>query len=305
MPTVPAFEVAVLVESFNETEHSSVERLAGGLEAARRAALEHGNARVLLADGGDNPRVAALLADRFPDVERVSPDVLDYDQAKLAAARAADARIIAFLDGDCLPADGWLSALVGPIVAGEAVATCGFTVYEGGWLSRVLSVMDFGFLLPRRRRPVGCYASNNVAFLADALEQTPMPEGDMRTRCFAHAQHLKRKGTPIQLVPEAFVHHEALPILPERLRRGWDLVQAARVDPALPEARWLPMGVGAAPLFLTQNVGIDVWRTLGSGGDVGLGPLSRVAALPVMLALRLIDLLGIVWALRGKPVPQA
>jgi hypothetical protein len=74
---------------------------------------------------------------------------------------------------------------------------------------------------------------------------------------YPRSQRLKRRGTPIQLVPEAFVHHEALPLLEERLRRGWDLVQAA-----------------------------------------------RVAALPVMLALRLIDLFGIVTALRGKPVPQ-
>ncbi len=301
---MPAVEVAVVVESYNETEHSSVERLAAALEAARSAARDHGGARVLLADSGDNPRVAGLLAERFPDVERVTAEVCDYDRAKLAAARAADARVVAFLDGDCLPADGWLPALVAPIVAGDAVATAGFTEYEGGWLSRVLTVMDFGYLMPRRRRPVGCYASNNVAFLAEALEQTPIPEGDMRCRCYAHAQHFKRKGTPIQLVPEASVHHEAVPLLNERLRRGWDLVQAARVDPALPEARWLQMGVGAAPLFLTHNVGLDAVRALGSGGDVGLGLLSRVAALPAMLTLRLIDLFAIVRALRGKPAPQ-
>jgi Glycosyl transferase family 2 len=303
--TVPCVaEVAVIVESFNETEHSSVERLAAALEAARREARTYGDARVLLADSGGNPRVERLLAERFPDVERLEAGACDYDLAKNQAAGAADARVVAYLDGDCLPADGWLAALVRPILSGDAVATGGFTTYEGGWLSRVLSVMDFGFLLPRRRRPLGCYASNNVAFAADALERTPIPPGEMRCQCYAHAQLFERQGTPLRLEPDARVRHEALPIVNERLRRGWDIVTAARVDPELTEARWLGLGLRAAPLFWLHHAGWDMRRAIRSGGDVGLGPAARVAAVPVMLALRLLDLFGIVTALRGKPVPQ-
>lgn len=294
----------MVVESFNETEHSSVERLGAALEAACREARAYGDARVLLADGGGNPRVERLLEERFPEVERVDPRTSHYDVAKNDAARAAGARVVAYLDGDCLPSEGWLRALARPILAGEAAATCGFTQYEGGWLSRVLSVMDFGFLLPRRRRPVGCYASNNVAFASDALASTPIPEGELRCQCYAHAQLFERRGTPIRLQPDARVRHEALPVVNERLRRGWDLVAAARVDPELAEARWLRMGLRAAPLFWLQNVAWDVRRALRSGGDVGLGPVSRVAAVPVMLALRVVDLFGIVTALRGRPVPQ-
>jgi len=301
---MPGAEVAVIVESFNETEHSSVERLGTALDAAERAARDHGDARVVLADGAGNPDVAALVAERFPGVRHVRADARDYDVAKQAAARAADADVIVYLDGDCIPqTDAWLESLIAPIVAGDAVATAGFTRYEGGWLQRVLSVMDLGFLLPRRRHPVPCYASNNAAFAADALERTPPPDGDMRSRCFAHAQAFARQGTPMYLAPEAFVHHEALPLVPERLRRGWDLVAAARVDPELPEARWLRLGVLATPLFWAQNVVVDARRALAYGGDFGLGPVGRVAAVPVMAAIRLIDVAGIVAALRGKPVP--
>jgi hypothetical protein len=178
-------------------------------------------------------------------------------------------------------------------------------MYEGGWFARVLSIMDFGFLLPRREHPLDCYASNNAAFAADALRRTPAPEGDMRCRCFAHAQKLMRQGTPMQLAPGAFVRHEPVPLVKERLRRGWDLVAAARVDPELPEARWLRFDVLAAPLFWAQNVALDTKRVLTAGGDMGLGPLSRVAAVPLMAAIRLIDTRGIVAALRGKPVPRA
>jgi hypothetical protein len=297
-------EVAVIVESFNEGEHSSVDRLASALEAAQRATQERGDARVLLADGGGNPAVAELLTERFPGVERVDPGVCDYDEAKRAAANAAGARVVAYLDGDCVPADGWLDALVAPVLAGDAVATAGFTVYEGGWLAKVLSVMDFGFLLPRRVHPLGCYASNNAAFAADVLEQVPAPEGEMRCRCYAHAQLLERRGTPVQLAPDAFVRHEHVPLVDERLRRGWDQVAAARQDPALREARWLRLGLLATPLFWFDGVRWDTRRMLRSGADAGLGAVSRVAALPLMAAIRLIDAVGIVAALRGRRVPS-
>lgn len=302
---MPAADVAVIVESFNETEHSSVDRLAGALEAAQRAAEEHGNARVVLADGGNAPAVARLIDERFPEIDRVPAEVYDYDHAKRSAAAAADARIVVYLDGDCRPAEGWLPALLEPIESGRAVASAGFTMYEGGWLARVLSVMDFGFLLPREERPLGCYSSNNAAFAADALAATPAPDGDMRCRCFAHAQTFERKGTPIQMAPGAAVEHEEVPFFKERMRRGWDLVTAARVDPEVPEARWLPLGLRAAPLFLVYNLRWDVRRVLKSGGDVGLGALGRLAAVPVMAAVRMLDLVGIVAALRGKPVPFA
>jgi Glycosyl transferase family 2 len=301
---MPSSEVAIVVEGYNETEHSSVDRLTLALEAAQRAAAEHGSARVILADGPGTSEVEGLLRHRFPGVERVSTDQPEYDAIKAAAAKAADARIVAYLDGDCVPnSDDWLPALIGPILAGEAVATTGFTAYEGGWLSRVLTVMDFGFLLPLRSHPVGCYVSNNSAFEAEALARTPVPDGELRCRCYAHGQCFERQGEPIQLAPEAAVRHERVPLLAERLRRGWDLVGAARDDPALREAEWLRYGVRAAPLFWRDAIRWDRRRLRESGEDVGLRGISKRLALPVMVALRLIDFVGIVAALRGRPVP--
>jgi len=60
----------------------------------------------------------------------------------------------------------------------------------------------------------------------------------------------------------------------------------------------------AAPLFWVDAVRLDMLRLLAGGGDMGLGWVARTAAAPAMLALRQVDLVGIVAALRGKPVPQ-
>jgi hypothetical protein len=301
---MPSSEVAIVVEGYNETEHSSTDRLILALEAARRAATEHGDARVIFADGPGTSVVENLLEHGFPEVEHVSSEVPDYDAIKTAAAEVADARIVAYLDGDCIPeTDDWLPALIAPILAGEAVATSGFTAYEGGWFSRVLTVMDFGYLLPLRAHPVGCYAFNNAAFEAEALSRTPIPDGELRCRCYAHGQCFERQGEPVQLAPKAFVRHEQVPLLAERLRRGWELVAAARTDPALREAEWLRHGVRAAPLFWRDAVRWDRRRLRESGEDVGLRGIGKTLALPVMVAVRLIDFVGIVAALRGRPVP--
>ena len=120
----------------------------------------------------------------------------------------------------------------------------------------------------------------------------------MRCACFAHAQQFLRDGRPLELVPDAMAFHEAVPFLAERLRRGADLVDAARLDPGLREARWLRLGVLAAPLFLLDNLRWDIRRALRSGGDMDLSPAGRVAAVPAIVAVRLVDLVGIVRALR-------
>lgn len=295
-------DVAIIVESYNETEHSTPERLAQALGAATRESERHGSARVLLADSAGSETVARLVRERFPHVERVATDGWGYDLAKVRTAETARAPIVAYLDGDCIPAEGWLTELTRPIAERRAVATAGLTRYEGGFLPRVASVLDFGFLLPARPRPVGCYASNNAAFLTETLLEVP-PEGELRSNCFAHGQALARRGTPMQLVPTARVTHEFLPIRPERLRRGYDLVAAAQQDPELREARWLRFGLLATPLFLLYNLQLDVRRLVSGGAGLGLRGAQRLAALPVIAALRLIDLRGIVAALRGRPVP--
>jgi hypothetical protein len=295
-------DVAIIVESYNESEHSSADRLAEALTAARREAEAHGSARVLLADSRASAAVVRLLEERFPDVERIDAGGCGYDDAKVRAAETAGTPIVAFLDGDCIPAPGWLTELTRPIAEGRAVATTGFTRYEGGFLAGVASVLDFGFLLPARDRDVGCYASNNAAFATETLLRVP-PEGELRCNCFAHAQALARRGTPARLVPGARVRHEFVPVVPERLRRGWDLVAAARQDAQLREARWLRLGLLATPLFLAYNLRLDVQRLFDGGADMGLSGVRRVAALPLLAALRLIDVRGIVAALRGRPVP--
>jgi hypothetical protein len=297
----PTPEVTILVESFNHGEGSSLERLMATLRPAVAAARAHGSAEVLLADPVEDPELTSTLAREAPEVRRIGAPGGSYDEAKMKASAVGRGKYVVFLDGDCIPVEeGWLSAHLSALRAG-AGASCGLTRYEGGFIQKVLSVMDFGFLLPPTEREVSCYASNNVGFERELLLSCPVPDGGMRCNCYAHAQELHRRGIPARLTPDAVVEHEAKPFWKERLRRGYDHVAAIWADPALPERPLLRLGPLAAPLFYAREVVLDLKRLVVGRRAVGLSRPSAVAALMVLPLLRLADLIGLTRALATPP----
>ena len=294
-------DTALVVESYNHREGSALDRLRLALAAARRIASEREGVEVLVADSSGDPELPVLLEREFPELRRVDATGLDYDEAKMKAAREARATYVVYLDGDCVPEPGWLDAHV-QALAGGAAATGGFTRYDGGFLGAVFSVLDFGFLLPAADRVLGCYAFNNTGFRRDIILDVPLPDGPMRCRCFAHAQKLLRRGTPVRMVPTARVRHERQPFLRERIRQGSDAVAACWVDPELREVRWLRLGPLAAPLFYTRSVVYDWRRLLRGRRDLELTAAQTALALPLFPLLRLVDLVGTMRALlpRGE-----
>jgi hypothetical protein len=289
-------EVSLVIETYNYAEGSGIDRLASALRAATRLVAEHGRGEVLLTDSAGSPEVASLLRRDFPRVRRIDAAGLEYDLAKALAAESAAGRYVLYLDGDCVPNSGWLTAHLDRLRRGE-MATGGFTRYEGGFLPAVCTVMDFGFLLPRGDRVLPCYASNNSGFRRELLAEAPVPEGPMRCRCYSHAQLLMRRNTPVRMAPDAIVHHEFPHFFSERLRQGYDAVAACWVDPELPEARWLRVGPLLAPALYARNVWLDWWRLMRGWRDLGLMRWQAALALPLFPIFRLVDLVGMVKAL--------
>jgi glycosyl transferase family 2 len=288
--------VSIVVESYTHGKGASVDRVALALEAAHGMIEGHGSGEVLVADSSADPALGALLRERFPKARRIDAGGLGYDEAKMKAAGEADGEIVLYLDGDCIPGPGWFERHVGALQDG-AVATGGFTRYDGGFLGGVESIMDFGFLLPAGHRPLACYAFNNSGFNRELLMDKPVPEGPMRCRCYAHAQLLLKAGTPMQMVPEATVRHERQPFLRERFRQGFDLVAAAWTDPDLPDRYLLRLSVLSAPLFYARAVANDLRRLAVGWQDLGLRAWQIPPAALMLPLFRLVDLAGILRAL--------
>ena len=138
-------EVSIILESYNHAEGSSLDRLAISLRAALSTASDYGAAEVLLADSSGDPDLPAMLVEDLSAVRHVDATGHPYDEAKVVAAAQAQGDYILFLDGDVIPDHhDWAAAHVAALRNG-AVATTGFTRYEGGYLQQLCTVMDFGF----------------------------------------------------------------------------------------------------------------------------------------------------------------
>ena len=291
-------EFTIVIESFTLTEgHAS--RFFRTLNAARRLAADRGE--VVVADVFGAQDFQAVLARDYPDVRRLDVVDMKYDQAKAAAAKAARGDYVVFLDGDCEPQPHWLDHLLAELRREPTGGVAGFTRYDPGFYGSLMSVMDFGFLLPVRRRPVLCYASNNCGFPRQVLLDVPVPTGALRCLCHFHACTLLRRGTPVRLVPEARVVHETPAFWPERTRQGYDRVAAAMVDRALPEHAWLKAGILAATLFYLREVWLDWRRTLWGWRDLEMRWWQVPVALGLYPVLRLADLIGIARAFVAAP----
>ena len=288
--------VTIVVESYTHGEGSSLDRVALALDAAREMVEQHGDGEVLVADSSGDPALSELLEARFPAVRRIDAAGLDYDEAKMKAARKARGDLVLYLDGDCIPAPGWFDLHVRALRSGAA-GPGGFTRYDGGFFGAVESVLDFGFLLPTGERPLPCYAFNNSGFRREELLAKPVPAGPLRCRCYAHAQLMLRSGTPVRMVPGAHVRHERQPFVRERFRQGFDLVAAAWADPQLAEGRLLRLGLLAAPIFYGRAVVNDLARLVRGRRDLGLRLWQVPPAALLLPGWRLVDLAGIVRAL--------
>ncbi len=297
-------EFSIVLESYNLTEGTSWERLRDGLRAAEAAAKADGG-EVLITDVYDTPELITFLNTEFPQVQRIVAKGLSYDAAKMKAAEVAQGEFVLFLDGDCLPVPGWhLHMLKALREQPDRFGVGGFTRYDGGYWSAILSIMDFGFLYPALPRKLECYASNNSGFRRAALLEFPMFTRDIRCSCFYHAQCLLQRQTPMWLVPESRVTHELPLLVRERTRQGYDSVAACWINPSLPEARWLPLGVFAVPLFYLLRVWLDWKRVWWAREPLKLSLIQVLLALPMFPLLRLLDSAGMAKALIGGIEPH-
>lgn len=297
--------VSLIVETYNLVEGTDRDRFAGALRSATVAAREC-DGELLVTDVCGGPDVARIVAEAAPAARVLDAVGMGYDEAKMLAAAEARGESLVYLDSDCEPVGQWPRELLDALRAHPDVAGVGgVTRYRGrGVLSALMSVMDFGFFYPVRVRPLACYAFNNIAFHRRALMACPVEGGSLRCGCFAHAQALRRRETPVMLAPAAVVIHDLPPVVRERTRQGHDTIAACWVNPQLPEARWLALGILAVPLFLAMRMALDGKRLLLGFRDLGLGLGGLAAALALVPVLRLIDGVGMVHAFRvGRHAP--
>lgn len=284
-------ETTLVTEAYNLAEGMGYAELEAAVAAVMAVAATQRTVEPLLVDGSDDPRVASLVA-RHPGLRHVPVPGASYDALKNAAAAAASGRFIAYLDGDCRPlSPEWLEHLLAPLRAGEAVATAGTTFYDDPSPTGIAcSIMDWGFLWDDPGGAVGCYSSNNVAFVRETRCAIPAPDGKLRCNCYLHTQQLARRGIRVRHVASALVVHQMPELDKERPRRARDLVGACWNDPLLRETAWLADPATAPMRFLDDIVQADAQRFHTAPAALGLTDANRDAVAREIMRLRELDL---------------
>lgn len=230
-PTGPAVTVAIVVKDRRQL----MERC---LDAVLAQAF-HGGVEVVVVDNGstdgtlEHVRERAASA-RVPMTVHEEPGSLG--RVRNRAVAAATAPLLAFTDSDCVPAEGWLAALVAPFAEAGAASlgvVQGQTLPEPGPRGRWSATQELTSF-------TGRYECCNIAYRVDALraaggfdEQVGFFGEDT-----AAGLGVRRLGWQAEYEPAAVVHHAVThPGLGWHLRRALGYSNVNALVRRFPELR--------------------------------------------------------------------
>jgi GT2 family glycosyltransferase len=275
-------EISVVIPHLNDAERLEVCLAA---LAAQRLAPER--FEVLVVDNGSRVPPAELVA-RFPFARLVAEPTPGPGPARNRGVALARAKVVAFLDSDCIADPDWLEALLAGFAAEPGCRILGgavriFAADPGRPNLAEAFDLVYGIRQEWTIARHGFAATANLAVRREVFEAV----GDFLGLAFSEdmewGMRAKAKGFPTRFAPDAVVRHPARRSMAE-LRRQWDrhVSHHWSMQPktARGRAEWaLRAGLlAASPLA-------EIPRILAS--DRLQGPRQRLAALRAVAAMRL------------------
>lgn len=228
-------------------------------------------------------------------------------ELKNAGVRRARAPIVAVIDADCVPMAGWLrAALEGFRAHPDAAAVSGRTVYRGRIaLERILSLITRSLPTDGEAAATQRIAANNVAYAREVYLRHPLTleAGTWSSRLQNEA--ILRSGGRLYFEPRMEVVHDHAGWSMEwdiRRNLGRSLVTTRQVDPLQPYAWVLKFGYAAVPIFVLGQTLLTARRCCLWHRYYGVRWYEIPVALVLALATHLMEVPGIIQALRGQAV---
>jgi hypothetical protein len=255
-------------------------------------------------------RVEVILVDAPPagaqmpaDVMRIMPSLQVIGgpgathELLNAAVRAASADLIALLDGDCTASPSWLGAAVEAMRAHpDVAAVTGRTRYPGkGFSHRVLATLSRSFLDPGAPGRTRFIASNNAIYRRALLLQHPLAAFPRTLAARLQSEAIRLAGGAFYFEPRMLVTHrfDGWP-MERRIRRhsGYRTIKLRQLDPRLPHAWMLRLGLLSIPLIIACRIADSWWDCLRAGRYYGLRWFELPAALAVAVVVHLLEIGG-------------
>lgn len=211
----------------------------------------------------------------------IAPDC-GYYEAKNIGFNASKGDIVVFADTDCIPVNGWLTALITPLLEDhehKLGAVAGRTTYHKGLLGCSASSIDFKYYKhPTFETATRNFYANNIAMRRHIFATYSYPDADnvYRGHCQMLGLRLYRNNIVVHYAFDAHTMH-AFPntfmdLVRLRILRGQDTVG---LTPHLvktymkPKWHWLSKTGPIMPLVILQ---IHWLTSLGFIGKQGLKP---------------------------------
>jgi hypothetical protein len=248
------------------------------------------------------------LTDSLPSLKVVVSPATSSAGLKNEGVRAASAPIIGFLPADCLPAPDWLRRLVGALRAQpDVAAVSGRTDYPGRSLMvRTLALLERGFLDPGQAGETWSVSYNNAAYRRSLLLEHAFPGLECACGGKAHAEAIRGAGHRVVFEPAMkVVHHFEGWAFEKDVRRnlGYAAIESRLREPRIALAWVTKLGYGAIPVLMAARTLYD-WRVcLRTARHYGLAWHEVPFALGLAAAVRVLEIPGMVYALRGQRLP--
>jgi len=258
--------------------------------------------------------VEVLLVDSTPAGQQMPPDLQDLvpglrvinglestRELLNTAVRLAAADLVALLDGDCAPAPGWLRAAVDAVRAHPQVAAAsGRTTYpDKGFSYRVFATLSRAFLDPGRPGPTRFISNNNAIFRRAVLLQHPLGAFPRPLAARLQTEAIRLAGGALYFEPGMRVTHrfEGWP-MERRIRRhvGYRAIRVRQLDPRVPHAWMIRLGVLSIPLILAARTVDSCWDCLRAGRYYGLRWFELPVAFAAAVAVHLFEISGMIAA---------
>jgi O-antigen/teichoic acid export membrane protein/glycosyltransferase involved in cell wall biosynthesis len=240
-----------------------------------RALPRRNDVEIVVADDGSTDDTAQIVATRFPDVRLLRLDARGSAKARAHALELARAPRIAFLDADCVADEGFVEAAI----AAEGIAM-GRVRAEPRFRARLVALLELGEFAGDEPGQRSNFALLNVSGPASVFRSVPLPDvphGHDRLWSW----RLARAGHRIRFEPRQSVLHAPRLTLRDVARRQASYARRfaaiRRIEPELPAAELLRLGLLGAPLIALGRLGRDLVRLRAARAALGIDR----AALPI------------------------
>lgn len=252
------------------------------------------DAEVIVVDDASTDGTAGAVAASFPWVHllQLESNVGSF-AARNCGVEAARGDVVAFLDADCSPLQGWADAVLAA-VSERTPIVMGRVIPDPEFVQRTLAILEFGEFLEPRPRTLTNLATLNVAFEGRLIRAHGFDAGLRRGGDRDLAWRLVRDGHSIVFNPSQTVVHRPPADLASVLRRRKAYARTFRNlrgrHPDLPGGRLLSFGPVAVPLVALGRLALDLGRLVRSRAAIGVHALALPAYGAVLALARLLDL---------------